>query len=193
MNLARARSEQTDLLPAGVVRQKLTTNPDDRGDFTEIFRQEWHGSPPPLQWSMTRNRPNVLRGVHVHTKHWDYLCVTDGEMVVGLCDMRSAAGAPSTSAMLQLSGDQLEMLIIPPGVAHGFYSPAGSAHVIGASAYYDPPDHRRCRWDCPELGFAWPCDRPELSPADANAPGYAEMAAAYHAAAAALASPSNGR
>jgi dTDP-4-dehydrorhamnose 3,5-epimerase len=176
-----ARGEQTSQLPAGVVRHALNTHPDDRGDFTEIFRQHWHDSPPPVQWNMSRNRPNVLRGVHVHAKHWDYLCVTDGEMTVGLHDLREA-GAGAQSALLRLSGDRLEMLIIPAGVAHGFYSAGRSTYVIGASGYYDPADHRRCRWDCPELGFAWPCDRPALSPADRDAPGYAEMVNAYRAA-----------
>jgi hypothetical protein len=35
----------------------------------------------------------------------------------------------------------------------------------------------RCRWDCAELGLAWPCIAPELSPVDAAARGYAELAA----------------
>jgi dTDP-4-dehydrorhamnose 3,5-epimerase len=184
MNLAPtpASGERTSDLPPGVVRHALDTHPDERGDFTEIFRQHWHDSPPPIQWNLGRSRPNVLRGVHVHVNHWDYLCVTDGTMTVGLHDLREA-GAAATSALLQLSGDRLEMLVIPTGVAHGFYSPGRSTYVIGASGYYDPADHRRCRWDCPELGLAWPCDRPALSPSDRDAPGYAELVEAYRAAA----------
>lgn len=175
---SRAGAERAGHLPAGVVRCALTTYPDDRGDFTEIFRQHWHDSPPPVQWNLSRNRPNVLRGMHVHARHWDYLCVTDGEMTVGLHDLR-ATGAGARSAIVQLSADRLEMLVIPAGVAHGFYSTRGSTYVIGASSYYDPSDHRRCRWDCPELGLAWPCDRPELSPADRDAPDYAALATAF--------------
>ncbi len=188
----RAISHGAHLLPVGVVRQRLKTYPDDRGDFTEIFRQEWQKSPPPLQWNISRSRPNVLRGVHVHAKHWDYLCVIDGEMVVGLHDLRSTEQAGAAPPMIRLSGDQLELLIIPPGVAHGFYSPGNSTYVIGASAYYDPTDHRRCRWDCPELDLAWPCDQPDLSTADRNAPCYAELAADFHAAAVALESGREG-
>ena len=169
-------------VPAGVARRVLATHPDHRGDFAELFRNEWQTSPSPVQWSISRNLPNVLRGVHVHTKHWDYLCVTDGEMTVGLHDLRADAAAVARSAIVQLSGERLEMLIIPPGVAHGFYSLNRSTYVIGASGYYDPTDHRRCRWDCAELDLDWPCRAPELSAADRQAPGYAALKSAFLAA-----------
>ncbi|HSE74481.1 MAG TPA: hypothetical protein VLB05_08210, partial [Dongiaceae bacterium] len=67
-----------------------------------------------------------------------------------------------------------------------FYSVDHSTYVIGASSYYDPTDHRRCRWDCPELGLDWPCDGPDLSPADHKAPSYGELADGFRAAMAAL-------
>ena len=150
-----ANSDQPVALPPGVARRTLKTFPDDRGDFTEIFRNEWQASPSPVQWNISRNQPNVLRGVHVHAHHWDYLCVVEGEMAIGLHDLRPGASDTAKSAMVHLSGDRLEVLVIPPGVAHGFYSPNHSTYVIGASGYYDPTDHRRCRWDCPELKLDW--------------------------------------
>lgn len=177
-------SESRDLLPAGVTRRPLKTYPDERGDFTEFFRNEWQRSPLPIQWNISRSRPNVLRGVHVHARHWDYLCVIEGGMTIGLHDMRPDDLSARRSATLRLSGDVLEVLAIPPGVAHGFYAINHSTYVIGASSYYDPTDHRRCRWNCPELDIHWQCSEPELSPADRNAPGYSELAAAFRAAAA---------
>ncbi|HET6618606.1 MAG TPA: dTDP-4-dehydrorhamnose 3,5-epimerase family protein [Dongiaceae bacterium] len=188
MRMERVSSprELRDPLPAGVACRPLKTYPDERGDFTEFFRNEWQGSPLPVQWNISRSRPNVLRGVHVHARHWDYLCVVEGTMTIGLRDMRSDALAARQSATLQLNGDVLEVLAIPPGVAHGFYSISHSTYVIGASSYYDPTDHRRCRWDCPELDIRWPCAEPELSPADRDAPAYSELAAAFRAAAASV-------
>lgn len=181
-----SRNDNSAVLPTGVARRVLTTHPDGRGDFTELFRNEWQESPPPLQWNLSRNRPNVLRGVHVHAKHWDYLCVIDGEMFVGLHDLRPDTAVECRSALLHLSGGHLEVLAIPPGVAHGFYSPGHSTHVIGASGYYDPADHRRCRWDCPELALDWPCRAPELSLADRQAPGYPALRSDFQAALARL-------
>lgn len=172
-------------LPDGVRLVSLQTHVDGRGDFTEFFRNEWHESPLPLQWNISSSNPNVMRGVHVHALHWDYLCVVTGEMAIGLHDLRPEDSGASRSALLRLAGKRLQMLVIPPGVAHGFYSLSKSAYVIGASGYYTPTDHRRCRWNCPELGLDWPCVAPELSAADRDAPSYAELQTAFLAAAAA--------
>ena len=166
-------------LPAGVGLTPLTTYPDNRGDLTEIFRNEWHGSPLPVQWMISRNAPNVLRGVHVHAFHWDYSCVIAGEVFVGLHDLRPEGPADRRSTMLHLTGGRLQMLAIPPGVAHGFYSPVESVHLTGTSRYYDPVDHRGCRWDSPELGLDWPCREPEMSARDRAAGSYAELRAAF--------------
>jgi dTDP-4-dehydrorhamnose 3,5-epimerase len=174
------------MLPSGVLLRGLKTHPDERGDFTELFRDAWIDSPLPVQWNVSRTCPNVLRGVHAHAKHWDYLCVIDGEMIIGLHDLRCQAAAQARSPILHLSAERLELLAIPPGVAHGFYSPDRSIHLVGASGYYDPTDHRRCRWDCPELGLDWPCRAPKLSPADRQAPGYDELKSAWLAAMAAV-------
>ncbi len=162
-------------LPIGVDLKSLQTHADARGNFTEIFREEWRDTPAPVQWNLSANRPNVLRGVHVHARHWDYLCVVAGELTIGLHDMRPGGPTRGQGAMLRLTSDRLTMVAIPPGVAHGFYSPGHSTYVIGASRYYDPADHRRCRWDCPELKFDWPCTAPDLSTADRAAPGYGEL------------------
>ncbi|HEU4826904.1 MAG TPA: dTDP-4-dehydrorhamnose 3,5-epimerase family protein [Dongiaceae bacterium] len=183
-----ATSGSFDALPVGVVRRPLKTHPDSRGDFTEMFRNEWQGSPLPVQWNLSRNNPNVLRGIQVHARHWDYLCVVAGEMTIGLHDVRPGAPAVPRSAMLQMSSRRLEILVIPPGVAHGFYSPDHSTHLIGVSSYYDPTDHSRCRWDCPELGLEWACDAPELSATDRQLAGYEQLKAGYLASLAAAAS-----
>jgi dTDP-4-dehydrorhamnose 3,5-epimerase len=159
-------------LPAGVTLRPLETHPDSRGDFTELFRNQWLETAHPQQWNLVRSSPNSLRGIHVHAKHWDYVCIISGQLMIGLHDLR---GPDPHAAMLRLNADRLQILTIPPGVAHGFYSPQAAAFLVGASGYYDPLDHRRCRWDCPELALDWPCTAPELSEQDARAGGYAQL------------------
>lgn len=178
-------NDSSTALPDGVWLVPLQTHVDHRGDFTEVFRNEWHQSPVPLQWNLSRNESNVLRGVQVHALHWDYLCVVAGEMIIGLHDMRPEDPGARRSAMLRLESARLETLVIPPGVAHGFYSPRKSMHLIGTSAYYNPEDHRHCRWDCPELGLDWPCVAPTLSATDRAAPSYVVVRTAFLAATAA--------
>lgn len=183
------QNDRRTSLPPGAMLRSLETHPDRRGELTEFFRNEWFTTPLPVQWNVSRTAANVLRGVHVHRSHWDYLCVITGEQVVGLHDLRPGTPASSRSSMLVLNGARLQMLSIPPGVAHGFYSPQASVQVIGVSRYYSPLEDRRCRWNCPELGFTWPCTDPILSPVDRDAPGYGELERAFLAGPAAREQP----
>jgi dTDP-4-dehydrorhamnose 3,5-epimerase len=171
-----AGARHVSMLPEGCRLQPLATIADQRGDFTELFRNAWFDTPPPLQWNMSRSQANVLRGVHVHARHWDYVTVLSGRMTIGLHDMRPQSAARFLSAKVELSDAEPSVLSIPPGIAHGFYFPVASLNLTAASRYYDPPDHMRCRWDCPELRLAWPCRAPQLSPADLAAGAYADLA-----------------
>src|SRR6478672_9765909 len=69
-------------VPRGVEVLPLQAHFDDRGRFTEIYRDEWRLGPRPVQWSMVRSAANVLRGVHVHARHVDYLTMAYGELVL---------------------------------------------------------------------------------------------------------------
>ncbi len=71
------------LLPHGVVWRRLTTHADHRGDLTEPFRAESHEGPTPVQWNFVRSDRNVLRGVHAHPRHDDYLVVLHHRMFLG--------------------------------------------------------------------------------------------------------------
>ena len=163
-------------LLAGTKLIPLTAHADRRGDLTEIFRNEWFESPSPVQWLVTRTEANTLRGVHAHVRHWDYYCLVAGELVVGLHDLRPGSSSGRT-AMLRMTGEQLQLLAVPIGVAHGLYSPSRSTLMVGTSAYYDPADHRGCRWNDAELGLEWPCTSPVLSAKDRDAGSFAELKA----------------
>jgi dTDP-4-dehydrorhamnose 3,5-epimerase len=162
-------------LPVGVRVMPLKSHPDQRGQLTEIFRNEWHRSPPPMRWVAYRSAANVLRGVHVHVRHWSYLCVVQGETLIGIHDLRPEERTARRSLTICLSESRLQMLVIPPGVAHGLYSPIGSTALLASSGHDDPSDHLRCRWDSADLGLEWPCTAPELSALDRDAAGYTEL------------------
>ncbi|HKP23725.1 MAG TPA: dTDP-4-dehydrorhamnose 3,5-epimerase family protein [Dongiaceae bacterium] len=167
---------QSISLPSGVRLESLTTHSDDRGTLTEVFRNEWHRSPPPVQWIVSRSEPNVMRGVHVHLRNWDYVCAVEGEVIIGLHDM--LAKRPAVPAgLVRMSDARLQVLVIPPGIAHGFYSSGPCTLLLGASTYYDPADHLACRWDSHELGLDWPCKAPELSARDRDAEPYSKLKA----------------
>jgi dTDP-4-dehydrorhamnose 3,5-epimerase len=167
--------EQSITLPAGVKITPLKTHSDDRGELTEIFRNEWHDSPLPVHWIVRRIRDNVLRGMHVYRHRWEYLCTVRGEIWVGLHDLRPASSTAKRSAMIRLGDTPLWTLTIPPGVAHGLYSVGESVSVVGASGCPDTGDHRSCRWNEPELALDWPCVAPDVSACDSHAGSYAAL------------------
>lgn len=181
--------DRPSILPAGVALRTLRMHPDERGDLTEFFRNEWYETPLPVQWNVSRSNANVLRGMQVHVLHWDYFCVLSGEMVVALHDLRPDSPTSRVSVMLSLTEERLQVLAIPPGVVHGFYAPKRLIHVIGASGYYLPSDHRGCRWDSPELALDWPCTAPELSAADRDSTSYSELRSNFLAAMTSARSP----
>src|SRR3990170_6547130 len=76
------------LLPAGVRLLPLEMNRDDRGVFTEVFRRSWDIGMEPVQWNFVTSQAGVLRGVHVHVRHVDYLIVLEGRASIGLRDLR---------------------------------------------------------------------------------------------------------
>jgi dTDP-4-dehydrorhamnose 3,5-epimerase len=159
--------EDTEL-PFGARLTTLAMHRDGRGSFTEIFRAEWEIQRV-CQWSMSSSRANVLRGMHVHHRHQDYVVVIGGRMHVALFDLRPEAPTYRKSYLLEMNAERMSALMIPPGVVHGFYSPEPSHYVLGTDYSYDPDDELACHWADPELRIAWPCERPEISARDQGA------------------------
>lgn len=172
---------QEDELPAGVRLTQLQTHRDARGSLTEVWRLAWHDSPAPLQWNAVASDANVLRGVHVHKKHWDYVFLVSGDMRLGLHDMRTESPSYRKSSLVRMSGPQLSFVVIPPGVAHGFYYTAPTVQLYAISRYWDGSDEFGCRWDAPELDIAWPCTEPVLSARDHEPMSYAQLREAFAA------------
>ena len=165
-------------LPDGVRLRPLVTHPDHRGTFTEIFREEWDTGVRPIQWNAVASEARTLRGVHVHDRHTDYLVLLRGRASIGLMDLRPGSPTMGWSGMVESSREQLQALVIPPGVAHGFYFPQPSLHLYSTSEYWDPPRELGCRWDDPALGLRWPDDDPVVSIRDAGLGSLSELSEA---------------
>jgi dTDP-4-dehydrorhamnose 3,5-epimerase len=169
-------------LPAGVQLRNLTVHADERGALAEVYREQWGVGERPVQWNTVRSRANVLRGVHVHPAHADYLLVADGRMLLGLHDIRADSPTRGLGMLLELDGARLQTVYVPPGVAHGFYFSVPTLYFYALSHPWDLADELGCRWDDPGLGLVWPTREPVLSARDRTAGSYAEMVAAWHAA-----------
>jgi dTDP-4-dehydrorhamnose 3,5-epimerase len=166
-------------LPHGVAVHALTPHRDARGSVTEIYRETWDLGCRPVQFNALKSAAGVLRGVHVHVRHVDHLVLLSGHMVVGLHDMRPASPTARASCLLELDAGEPSAIVIPVGVAHGLYFPVASVLTYGMSHQWEPSEEIGCRWDCRELGLAWPTSTPVLSERDAAAPDYAESVAIF--------------
>ncbi|OZA08929.1 MAG: hypothetical protein B7Y02_12230 [Rhodobacterales bacterium 17-64-5] len=170
-------------LPDGVLVRSLTQHADPRGMLAEIYRADWTASGPFQQWNLVHSNGNVLRGVHVHPRHCDYLLVLSGTMLLGLHDLRPDDPAARKSRFLTLSGDDPATVYIPAGVCHGFWFEGPTSYLYGLSTGWSMQEELGCRYDDPALGLDWPTKAPILSPRDA-APTLtsAEMRSAWLAA-----------
>ena len=130
----------TATLPAGTMLRPLDAHRDPRGAFTELYRREWGMGVEPIQWNAVRSEAGVLRGVHVHIRHDDYLTVPVGRVSVGLRDLRRGSPTEGLAALVELGEERPAALVIPHGVAHGFYFHEASLHVYAVSEYWDPAD-----------------------------------------------------
>ena len=144
-------------LPDGVVVRPISIYSDTRGDLSEIYREEWlpKSYPSAIQWNYVCSAANVLRGVHLHRKHYDYLTLLSGKMLLGLSDLREKSATYRMGCLLPLEQHQPRLVVIPPGVAHGFYFTCASIHVYGVSSYWSPEDEFGCLYSDPGLNIDW--------------------------------------
>src|SRR3990172_8949166 len=110
-------------------RRPLSLHEDERGSLTEIFRESWGFTSPAVQWNLVRSKTRTLRGVHVHLTHLDYWTLVQGYATVGFRDLRTYSPTYGISGELHLYGDVPELIVIPPGVAHGFQFHSESIHI----------------------------------------------------------------
>ena len=157
-------------LPEGLLVRALQPHGDDRGIFVELHRREWGTGIEPVQWNVVHSEPGVLRGVHVHPRHDDYLTVVRGRAFVGLRDLRPESPTAGAAACVELSAERPSAITIPHGVAHGFWFAEPSTHVYAVSHYWDPADELGCRWDDPALEIPWPQRDAHISPRDEALP-----------------------
>jgi dTDP-4-dehydrorhamnose 3,5-epimerase len=166
----------------GVVRRSTAAHADPRGSFRELWRESWTADLSDsafVQANLSRSTPGVLRGLHFHLRQADLWIVVDGRAHVALVDLRmllaGGHGSPASMTVELVAGDSI---LIPSGVAHGFWALDELALVYLVTEEYDASDERGFAWDDPAAGVAWPAGRPVLSERDASNPSLAEAVSA---------------
>jgi len=116
----------------------------------------------------------VLRGLHFQRPPYSQtklIRVITGSIYDVIVDLRHASPTYGQSFGVELSGDNLKMLLVPKGFAHGFCTLTENCHIMyKVDEFYAPEADGGVRWDDPELKIVWPVSAPILSAKDAALP-----------------------
>jgi dTDP-4-dehydrorhamnose 3,5-epimerase len=147
---------------AGVRVLELQPNEDERGAVTEFCRLSWIDPVELPQWNVVRSGAGVMRGMHWHNRHHDLIAAVDGELLVGLCDLRPGSPTEGVAELLRFDAARPAAALVPPGVAHGLYSRHPTIALYAVSQYWDPDDELGVAFDDPDLGVPWPFARDDV-------------------------------
>ncbi|MDW7694929.1 dTDP-4-dehydrorhamnose 3,5-epimerase [Flammeovirgaceae bacterium SG7u.111] len=118
----------------------------------------------------------VLRGLHFQTPPHELVkCVTvlHGKVFDAVVDIRKGSPTYGKSFGIELSAEKGNMLYVPAGLAHGFYSMTEQAvFLYRTTEIYQPDSDGAIRWD--SCGIEWPDMNPLVSEKDTNAPTFEE-------------------
>lgn len=152
---------------------------DDRGLFARTFCQREFaeiGFDKPIvqiNHSLTRQK-GAIRGMHFQSPpacETKIIRCIQGVVFDVMVDLR--AGSPTFLQWhgVELSKENLRMVFIPEGFAHGFQTLTGEAELIyHHSAFYSPEDEQGVRFDDPALVIRWPLAAVCISSRDRNYP-----------------------
>ncbi|HVT83040.1 MAG TPA: dTDP-4-dehydrorhamnose 3,5-epimerase [Phycisphaerae bacterium] len=152
---------------------------DARGTFVKTFRRDlfahWGLQTDFAEQFWSTSRKGVLRGLHFQIPpmhHAKLVTCTAGRILDAVVDLRKNSATFRRHLLLELSAEKANLLYIPPGMAHGFYTLSDSATTLyNVTAQHSPAHDAGIRWD--SAGIPWPDPHPLLSPRDAAFPALA--------------------
>lgn len=149
---------------------------DHRGCFIKTFHWdlfEAHGLN--TSWReeyYSVSKKDVLRGLHFQAPPYDHeklVYCTVGEVKDVVVDLRTESSTYGRHAMFHLKADAANMVYIPKGFAHGFYTLTESATMMyKVSTIYAPDYDGGILWN--SANITWPGKTPILSERDRSFP-----------------------
>jgi dTDP-4-dehydrorhamnose 3,5-epimerase len=168
----------------GPVLVEPTVHGDERGFFAETYRraafEDLGIHREFLQDNHSRSRRGIVRGMHFQVGRGLAKLVRcpRGKILDVVVDLRRGSRTYGEWEGYELSDENMRMVYVPFGFAHGFCVVSDVADVVyKQDDYYDPALELGIRYDDPDVGIAWPADV-ELTPSqrDASAPLLREIA-----------------
>ena len=148
---------------------------DDRGFFTERFKDSTGINENFLQDNHSRSYPNVVRGLH-YQRNPDQAklvsCIT-GKIYDVAVDIRKDSKTFGQHFGIEL--DETRMLYIPAGFAHGFcvVGDQNADVMYKVDGYWNGAGEGCIKFDDAELGIVWPVKNPIVSAKDQQGMSFA--------------------
>ena len=148
---------------------------DKRGFFLETFRadvlQDAGINTQFVQDNHSRSSKGVLRGLHYQMTQTQgkLVRVATGAVFDVAVDVRHGSPTFGQWYGAQLDEDNMRMMYVPPGYAHGFVVLSDTTDFIyKCTNYYHPESEQGIAWDDPDIGIKWPITDVALSDKDKN-------------------------
>jgi dTDP-4-dehydrorhamnose 3,5-epimerase len=124
-----------------------------------------------VQDNHSRSRRGVLRGLHyqVRQPQGKLVRVVAGVVFDVAVDLRASSPTFARWVGVMLSAEDVRMLWVPPGFAHGFLVLSEFADFLYKTTDYWYPEHERTLlWNDPRLAIDWPIESaPTMAAKDA--------------------------
>lgn len=158
---------------------------DERGFFSEIYKKPLflkENIPEFVQDNLSKSKKNVLRGLHYQKNKFSQgklITVFEGIIFDVAVDIRIGSPTYGKSISKKLSSDNLQLLYIPEGFAHGFCVLSDYAlFSYKVTNVYKPENEKGIRWD--DIGINWPISNPILSDRDKKLPKLKDADIDFH-------------
>jgi dTDP-4-dehydrorhamnose 3,5-epimerase len=136
---------------------------DSRGYFLETYNAQSFEAlgiaEQFVQDNQSYSRRGVLRGLHfqVERAQGKLVRAVAGEVFDVAVDLRKESATFGKWAGARLSSMNHQMIWIPKGFAHGFYTLSESAEVTyKVTDFYAPQHERTLLWNDPDVAIQWP-------------------------------------
>ena len=166
-----------------IVLIEPTLHGDDRGYFSETFRQDLFNEAIGrdinfIQDNESKSSKGVLRGLHYQVPPFSQsklLKVIEGSVLDVVVDIRKSSPTFGQHLAIELSADNKYQLFVPKGFAHGFIVLSDAATFTYKVDSYHAPEHERgLAFNDQNLKINWQL-KPEffkLSSKDLNHPNF---------------------
>ena len=160
--------ERIDTELAGCYELQPLVRRDSRGAFTKIFNQgifkELGLATDFKEEYYSSSVKGVLRGLHFQIPPADHVkvvtCVS-GQVLDVAVDIRKGSPTYGKFHLCKLNGERGNMLYLPQGFAHGFYTLSSQALLLYmVTSEYAPNCDGGIRWD--SVGIPWPEDEERI-------------------------------